>query len=114
MSKTLTSQALSYLKELTVLHYTARTLRSEYAGVLIVPTVSKCRTVIRSSSYQAPLRWNQLPVWVRKADTLPYLKVITQPFLESGVGEVGIRSRFLPPKKAECNQDLLNMYSDLK
>ncbi|XP_054872842.1 F-BAR and double SH3 domains protein 1 isoform X2 [Amphiprion ocellaris] len=61
--------------------YPSRTLHSQTAGLLVVPRISKSRMGGRAFSYQAPLLWNQLPVWVREADTLSIFKTRLKTFL---------------------------------
>ncbi|XP_071350987.1 uncharacterized protein [Trachinotus anak] len=73
--KAINGQAPSYLGELIVPYFPNRILRSLNAGQLVVPRVSKSRMGGRAFSYQAPLLWNQLPVWVREADTLSTFKI---------------------------------------
>ena len=58
--KALNGQAPSYLKELIVPYVPTRRLRSQHAGLLVVPNISKSRTGGRAFSYQAPLLWNHL------------------------------------------------------
>ncbi|XP_054860077.1 uncharacterized protein LOC129347328 [Amphiprion ocellaris] len=79
--KALNNQSLSYLKDLIVPYYPSRTLRSQTAGLLVVPRISKSRMGSRAFSYQVPLLWNQLPVWVREADTLSTFKTRLKTFL---------------------------------
>ncbi len=79
--KALNGQAPSYLKELIVPYYPTRALRSQNAGLLVVPRVSKSRMGARAFSYQAPLLWNQVPVWVREADTVSTFKSRLKTFL---------------------------------
>ena len=79
--KALNGQAPSYLKELLVPYYPTRTLRSQNAGLLVVPRVSKSRMGGRAFKYQAPLLWNHLPVSVREADTLSTFKSRLKTFL---------------------------------
>ncbi|TKS71945.1 hypothetical protein D9C73_006018 [Collichthys lucidus] len=79
--KALHGQAPSYLKELIVPYYPSRTLRSQDAGFLVVPIVSKSRLGARAFSYQAPLLWNKLPIWVREADTVNTFKSRLKTFL---------------------------------
>lgn len=79
--KALNGQAPSYLKELIVPYYPTRTLRSQNAGLLVVPRVLKSRLGTRAFSYQAPLLWNHLPVSVREADTLSIFKSRLKTFL---------------------------------
>ena len=79
--KALHGQAPSYLKELIIPYYPSRTLRSQDAGFLVVPIVSKSRLGARAFSYQAPLLWNKLPFWVREADTVNTFKNRLKTFL---------------------------------
>uniref|UniRef100_A0A4W6G917 Reverse transcriptase domain-containing protein n=1 Tax=Lates calcarifer TaxID=8187 RepID=A0A4W6G917_LATCA len=79
--KNLNGQAPSYLKDLIVPYNPTRTLRSQNAGLLVVPRVSKSRMGGRAFSYQAPLLWNLLPVSVREADTLCTFKSRLKTFL---------------------------------
>ncbi|XP_037607481.1 uncharacterized protein LOC119477468 [Sebastes umbrosus] len=79
--KVLNGKAPSYLKELIVPYYPTRALRSQNAGLLEVPRVSKSRMGARAFSYQVPLLWNQLPVSVREADTLSTFKSRFKTFL---------------------------------
>ncbi|TWW74291.1 hypothetical protein D4764_14G0002920 [Takifugu flavidus] len=60
--KVLRGLAPSYLEELVHLYQPNRPLRSQNAGLLVVPRVSRSRMGGRAFSYQAPLLWNQLPV----------------------------------------------------
>ncbi|XP_028454707.1 uncharacterized protein LOC114569086, partial [Perca flavescens] len=68
--KALNGLAPSYLEELLIPYCPTRALRSQNAELLVVPRVSKCRMGARAFSYQAPLLWNQLPIWVRGAETV--------------------------------------------
>ena len=79
--KALNGQAPSYLKELIIPYCPTRALRSKNAGLLVVPRVSKSTMGARAFSYQAPHLWNQLPVCVRAADTLPVFKSALKTFL---------------------------------
>ncbi|XP_028454539.1 uncharacterized protein LOC114568999, partial [Perca flavescens] len=72
--KALNGQAPSYLEELIVPYCPTRALRSQNAGLLMVPRVSGSRLGARAFSYQAPVLWNQLPVGVRGADTVTTFK----------------------------------------
>ncbi|TWW55901.1 hypothetical protein D4764_09G0009510 [Takifugu flavidus] len=54
--------APSYPEELVIPYQPNRPLRSQNAGLLVVPRVSRSRMGGRAFSYQAPLLWNQLPV----------------------------------------------------
>uniref|UniRef100_A0A8C5G3G3 Reverse transcriptase domain-containing protein n=1 Tax=Gouania willdenowi TaxID=441366 RepID=A0A8C5G3G3_GOUWI len=79
--KALNGQAPVYLKELVVPYNPPRTLRSQNAGLLVVPFISKSSIGGRAFSYQAPLLWNHLPTTVRGADTLSTFKVRLKTFL---------------------------------
>lgn len=79
--KALNDRAPSYLKDLIVRYFPNRALRSQTAGLLVVPRVSKSRMGGRAFSYQAPLLWNKLPVNVREADTLSTFKIRLKTFL---------------------------------
>ncbi len=79
--KALHGQAPSYLKELIEPYYPSRTLRSQNAGLLVVPLVSKSRLGARAFSHQAPLLWNKLPLRVREADTVNIFKSRLKTFL---------------------------------
>ncbi|XP_054875006.1 uncharacterized protein LOC129350900 [Amphiprion ocellaris] len=50
--KALNNQSPSYLKDLIVPYYPSRTLRSQTAGLLVVPRISKSRMGGRAFSYQ--------------------------------------------------------------
>lgn len=95
--KVLNEQSPSYLKDLIVLHYPSRALRSHSAGLLwFLETERQSHADLfygttlfpatlhriggRALSYQTSLLWNQLPVWVRESDTLPDFKLF---FLET-------------------------------
>ncbi|XP_074521141.1 uncharacterized protein LOC141786455 [Halichoeres trimaculatus] len=71
----------SYLKDLIVPYNPSRSLRSQHAGLLVVPRVSKSSMGGRAFSYQAPLLWNNLPVEVRGADTVSTFKSRLKTFL---------------------------------
>ncbi|TWW82008.1 hypothetical protein D4764_01G0018230 [Takifugu flavidus] len=62
--------APSYLEELVTPYQPNRPLRSQNAGLLVVPRDSRSRLGGRAFSYQASLLWNQLPVQVREADSI--------------------------------------------
>ncbi|XP_061586908.1 uncharacterized protein LOC133451780, partial [Cololabis saira] len=72
-----------YLQDLIVPYVPVRALRSQSAGLLVVPRVSKCRFGGRAFCYQAPLLWNQLPIWVKEADTTSTFKTKLKTFLFS-------------------------------
>ncbi|TWW65331.1 hypothetical protein D4764_21G0002310 [Takifugu flavidus] len=71
----------SYLEELVIPYQPNRPLRSQNAGLLVVPRVSRSRMGGRAFSYQAPLLWNQLPVQVREADSIATFKIRLKTYL---------------------------------
>ena len=81
--KALNGLAPPYLKDLLHPYIPARTLRSQNAGLLIVPRVGKCTLGGRAFSYRAPLLWNNLPSDIRGADSLPIFKSRLKSYLYS-------------------------------
>ncbi|XP_028272704.1 uncharacterized protein LOC114443000 [Parambassis ranga] len=81
--KALHGLAPLYLQDLIVPYVPNRTLRSLSAGLLVVPRIHRSRMGGRAFSYQAPLLWNQLPIWVREADTASTFKTRLKTFLFS-------------------------------
>uniref|UniRef100_A0A669DXW8 Reverse transcriptase domain-containing protein n=1 Tax=Oreochromis niloticus TaxID=8128 RepID=A0A669DXW8_ORENI len=79
--KVLNNQAPSYLNDLVVPYHPIRALRSRTVGLLVVPRVFKSRMGERAFSFQGPLLWNQLPVWIQETDTLSTFKIRLQTFL---------------------------------
>ncbi|KAK2872069.1 hypothetical protein Q8A73_024565, partial [Channa argus] len=79
--KALNGQAPSYIEDLIAPYHPSRPLRSQNAGLRVVPRISKSRMGGRAFSYQAPLLWNQLPVQIREADTLSTFKSKLKTFL---------------------------------
>lgn len=79
--KVLRGLAPSYLEELVIPYHPNRPLRSQNAGLLVVPRVSRSRMGGRAFSYQAPLLWNQLPVQVREADSIATFKIRLKTYL---------------------------------
>uniref|UniRef100_A0A674PN03 Reverse transcriptase domain-containing protein n=1 Tax=Takifugu rubripes TaxID=31033 RepID=A0A674PN03_TAKRU len=79
--KALRGLAPSYLEELVIPYQPNRPLRSQNAGLLVVPRVSRSRMGGRAFSYQAPLLWNQLPVQVREADSIATFKIRLKTYL---------------------------------
>jgi hypothetical protein len=59
----------TYLSDLVLPYIPACTLRSQDAGPLIVPRISKQTAGGRAFSYGAPFLWNGLPTHVRDADS---------------------------------------------
>ena len=81
--KALNDLAPNYLKELVVPYCPPRPLRSQSAGLLVIPRISKTTVGGRAFSYRAPLLWNNLPASIRDADTLPIFKSRLKTFLFS-------------------------------
>ena len=81
--KALNGQAPRYLQDLITLYAPNRALRSQSAGLLVVPRISKSTFGGRAFCYQAPLLWNQLPTWVKEADTTSLFKTKLKTFLFS-------------------------------
>ena len=79
--KALSGKAPSYLKDAILPYHPNRVLRSQNAGLLVVPRISKSTVGGRAFSYQAPALWNQLPAHVREADTVSTFKVRLKTFL---------------------------------
>ena len=71
----------TYLRDALVLYHPNRTLRSQNAGLLVVPRVCKSTVGARAFSYQAPVLWNQLPANIKEADTVSTFKVRLKTFL---------------------------------
>lgn len=70
-----------YLQDDIVPYQPNRALRSQDAGLLVIPRVSKSTVGNRAFSYQAPVLWNQLPAQVKEADTVPTFKTRLKTFL---------------------------------
>ncbi|XP_034015853.1 uncharacterized protein LOC117501131, partial [Thalassophryne amazonica] len=79
--KVLNNQVPSYLRDLIVPYHPNRALRSQTAGLLVVPRLCKSRMGGRAFSFQAPLLWNQLPIQIRETDTLSTFKIRLKTFL---------------------------------
>ena len=79
--KALHGMAPSYIKDLIVPYHPMRTLRSQNAGLLVVPRISKSTVGGRAFSHQAPVLWNKLPAHVREADSVSTFKVRLKTFL---------------------------------
>ena len=72
--KTLNGLAPSYLQELLAPYLPNCTLRSQDAGLLVIPRVNKSNTGGRAFSCRAPKLWNALPSFVREAGTVTVFK----------------------------------------
>ena len=72
--KALNGLAPAYLTSLLPRYNPSRSLRSQNAGLLIVPRIAKSTKGGRAFSHLAPKLWNSLPDNVRGSDTLPLFK----------------------------------------
>ena len=72
--KALHGQAPDYLKELLTVKNTGRTLRSNNATVLVVPTRTNKNGGNRAFSAAAPTEWNKLPAQIRNSNSLDTFK----------------------------------------
>ncbi|KAJ8397435.1 hypothetical protein AAFF_G00439840, partial [Aldrovandia affinis] len=72
--KVLHGLAPSYLTDLLHPYNPPRSLRSQDAGNLVVPRISKNTAGGRAFSYRAPLLWNSLPISVKESDTVSIFK----------------------------------------
>uniref|UniRef100_A0A3B3B7H9 Reverse transcriptase domain-containing protein n=1 Tax=Oryzias melastigma TaxID=30732 RepID=A0A3B3B7H9_ORYME len=79
--KALNGVAPSYIRDLIVPYQPIRTLRSQNAGLLVVPRISKSTVGGRTFSHQAPVLWNKLPAHVREASTVSTFKTSLKTFL---------------------------------
>ena len=70
--KALHGLAPTYLSDLVLPYIPTCTLRSQDAGLLIVPRISKQTAEGRVFSYRAPFLWNGLPTHVRDANSSHY------------------------------------------
>uniref|UniRef100_A0A8K9WYY7 Reverse transcriptase domain-containing protein n=1 Tax=Oncorhynchus mykiss TaxID=8022 RepID=A0A8K9WYY7_ONCMY len=82
--KALHGLAPTYLSDLVLPYIPTRTLRSQDAGLLIVPRISKQTAGGRAFSYRAPFLWNGLPTHVRDADSVSTFKSLLKTHLFSG------------------------------
>lgn len=72
-----------YLSDLLSPYIPSRTLRSQSAGLLVVPKIAKITMGGRAFSYRAPLLWNKLPAHIRGADTISIFKARLKTYLFS-------------------------------
>ncbi|XP_076829950.1 uncharacterized protein LOC143475954, partial [Brachyhypopomus gauderio] len=72
--KALKGLAPQYLSELIDYYNPSRPLRSQNAGFLLVPKISKTTAGGRAFSFKAPQLWNSLPAPIRDSDTVPIFK----------------------------------------
>ena len=100
--KALNGLAPPYLKDLLHPYIPARTLRSQNAGLLIVPRVGKCTLGGRAFSYRAPLLWNNLPSDIRGADSLSIFKSRLKSYLYSKSFSWGTRLGFGIDHRVSC------------
>ncbi|CDR08879.1 unnamed protein product, partial [Oncorhynchus mykiss] len=69
--------------DLVLPYVPTRTLRSQDAGLLIVPRISKQTVGGRAFSYRAPFLWNGLPTHVRDANSVSTFKSLLKTHLFS-------------------------------
>ena len=81
--KALHGLAPTYLSDLVLPYIPTRTLRSQDAGLLIVPRISRQTAGGRAFSYRAPFLWNGLPTHVRDADSVSTFKALLKTLLFS-------------------------------
>ena len=72
--KCLHAQRPKYLSELLHVRVINRTLRPSEAKVLVVPKYNYVYSGNRAFSVCAPKLWNDLPVYIRKAESLTEFK----------------------------------------
>ncbi|KAL6455951.1 hypothetical protein MHYP_G00358020 [Metynnis hypsauchen] len=72
--KALHGLAPEYLQELISYYEPSRPLRSQSAGLLIIPRIHKATAGGRAFSYKAPKLWNDLPENVRDSDSVSIFK----------------------------------------
>uniref|UniRef100_A0A8C7RA04 Reverse transcriptase domain-containing protein n=1 Tax=Oncorhynchus mykiss TaxID=8022 RepID=A0A8C7RA04_ONCMY len=82
--KALHGLAPTYPSDLVLPYIPTRTLRSQDAGLLIVPRISKQTAGGRAFSYRAPFLWNGLPTHVRDANSVSTFKSLLKTHLFSG------------------------------
>jgi len=82
--KALHGLAPTYLSDLVLPYIPTRTLRSQDAGLLIVPRISKQTAGGRAFSYRAQFLWNGLPTHVRDANSVSTFKSLLKTHLFSG------------------------------
>lgn len=79
--KAINGMAPAYLQDELTSYQPNRALRSQNAGLLLVPRVCKSTVGGRAFSYQAPVLWNQLPFHVKQAPTVSTFKTRLKTFL---------------------------------
>uniref|UniRef100_A0A3B1JNM0 Reverse transcriptase domain-containing protein n=1 Tax=Astyanax mexicanus TaxID=7994 RepID=A0A3B1JNM0_ASTMX len=79
--KSLNGLAPHYLQELLTPYNPPRSLRSQDAGLLLVPRIRKNYAGGRAFFYKAPQLWNSLPINIRDSDTLSIFKSRLKTFL---------------------------------
>ena len=83
--KSIHGLAPTYLAEMIQPYIPTRNLRSQDAGLLIVPRISKQTVGGRAFSHRAPLLWNDLPIKVRNANSVQTFKCLLKTHLYSTV-----------------------------
>ena len=72
--KILNGLAPLYLSDLITEYSPVRALRSQNAGLLVIPRVKKISAGHRAFAYRAPYLWNKLPAVVRSACSVEVFK----------------------------------------
>uniref|UniRef100_A0A8C4RJ50 Reverse transcriptase domain-containing protein n=1 Tax=Erpetoichthys calabaricus TaxID=27687 RepID=A0A8C4RJ50_ERPCA len=72
--KSLNGRGPAYLSELIMTYKPERTLRSQDAGLLMIPRINKITVGGRAFSYRAPKLWNGLPATIRDASSVSAFK----------------------------------------
>ena len=81
--KILHGLAPAYLTDLISPYSLPRALRSQGAGLLVVPRVKKKSAGHRAFSYRSPFLWNGLPADIREANSLATFKTKLKTYLFS-------------------------------
>ncbi|XP_049320995.1 uncharacterized protein LOC125781301 [Astyanax mexicanus] len=81
--KALHGLAPEYLQDLISCYEPPRLLRSQGAGLLVVPKIQRSSAGGRAFSYKAPQLWNNLPEYVRDSDTVSIFKSRLKTYLFS-------------------------------
>ena len=82
--KALHGLAPTHLSDLALPYIPTRTLRSQDAGLLIVPRISKQTAGGRAFSNRAQFLWNGLPTHVRNTNSVSTFKSLLKTHLFSG------------------------------
>ena len=81
--KALHGVAPLYFNDLLIPYTPSRMLRSQGAGLLVIPRIAKSTIGGRTFSYCAPLVWNTLPAHVQSTDTITLFKARLKTYIFS-------------------------------